>query len=103
MPNVITYDQLVEKKACYRQLVLFKRMFGDSVDLTLVEYDDEKHGHFQFEWAVLNLLDVKSFKKYRSIQNKAFKNCMFEGALGIKDYYITSNKAFILCYLAMGT
>lgn len=43
MPNIITYAKLieidkcydlVEKETCREQLVLFKRIFGESVDLT---------------------------------------------------------------------
>lgn len=75
MPNIITYDQLMTAGACNDQLVLFKRMFGDSVDLSIIEYDHDKHGSFEFEWAAVELLEDKEFDRYYDITNKAYTEC----------------------------
>lgn len=53
--RILTYQQLVEAKACYNQLALFRERYGDSV-LVTVEAALEAAPLFNWNWAAMNLL-----------------------------------------------
>lgn len=122
MPNIITYDQLVEKSACLEQLLMFKRMFGESVDLSMIEYDHDQHGKFDFHWAAIKLLNKKAYKVYRNSDDIAYQDFRERVEKARTEYWADkislhkyddireratykyqaiADKAFIECYLAM--
>ena len=66
MDKIITYQQLLDKGACTKQKVLFKKLFGSRVELTesLVL---EHYQSFDVDWAVRNLLSPAALAEYDKV------------------------------------
>jgi hypothetical protein len=72
MPATITYDQLKALGACREQLMKFRRVFGDSVDVTeelAAKYAQE----FDFDWASSNLLRAAAKEEYSNAAKPALE------------------------------
>ena len=68
--KTITLQQLIDKDACDYQVELFKKTFGDSVEVTrelAIKYAKD----FAFDWAADNLLDAPTRKIYKKTRDTA--------------------------------
>jgi len=71
MPKYITLKHLTDNDACSSQARLFKRLFGDRVEVTL-ETMDKYGSKFDVGWAVQNLLDKPAYDEYDKVQQPAY-------------------------------
>jgi hypothetical protein len=67
----ITLAQLKKHDACTRQLLLFKQMFGDSVQVTEA-LAIEVAQQFDFDWAANKLLGESALAEYAKVQDLAW-------------------------------
>ena len=63
MPKTITLDMLYAMNACQKQVDLFAKTFGRSVDVT-VELCEEHASRFDFRWAAQNFLSASLLAEY---------------------------------------
>lgn len=70
--NRITVDQLRKAKACTPQVALFRKLFGDSVDVT-VEAAIAVADTFDFSWAARNLLSPSALQAYHQAFDPAWQ------------------------------
>jgi hypothetical protein len=73
--DIITLQQLLDKKACCTPLDRFQQLFGKSVKVT-EELAEQVGMIFPFDWAARNLLCADRTKKYLD-QLAAFKEANF--------------------------
>lgn len=64
---VITYDQLHKAGACRSQLALFKRKFGQQVEVR-VETGVSVADQFDWQWAATNLLTATAWAEYDRVR-----------------------------------
>ena len=72
MANVITLDMLIRKKACSKQVELFKQYFGESVEITeeiCIKYSNE----FYIDCLAAKMLNEEQLKAYKAIRDPAYE------------------------------
>jgi hypothetical protein len=85
-PFVITADRLNELRACNEQLDIFKRHFGDSVEVTLaacIKYADQ----FDWNWATFRLLSKEAYKVFVALETEARRTCEVVVAPARRKYF----------------
>ena len=96
--RVLTLKTLIEKEACFRQVKLFKTMFGKSVKVTktlcLSVYDK-----FNFQWAAEHLLSEKAREKYNEIEQSAWEKYDEIEQSTWEKYKKETAIAFARCYV----
>ena len=90
--KTITLQQLIDKDACKDQVELFKKTFGDSVEVTR-ELAIKYAQYFDFIWAADNLLDAPAWKIYKETIAPALKLYKETTAPAWKLYKETSDTA----------
>ena len=82
----ITYQQLIDKKACEKQRKLFKEIFGQLV--TLTKDIVKKYGsQFDVNWLAENFLNKKDYREYVENCELFWKEYKEKCELFLKEYY----------------
>jgi hypothetical protein len=63
---------LIDKGACAKQIALFKKLFGESVEVT-EELCLKYYNKFAFWWAADNLLSVSAWEAYVKVRASAIE------------------------------
>jgi hypothetical protein len=72
MNKIIKLSTLVEKKACTKQVDLFRKMFGEQVELTL-ELTLDHAQNFSVDWCAEKLLTFAALKAYNEATGPVLK------------------------------
>ena len=103
----ITYAQLRASGACRDQLALFKRKFGDSVEVT-VQLAESVANEFDWDWAASKLLKAAAWDEYYRVRAAARDEyyhvtaaaraeCKRVTAAAWAEYYRVTAPAFAEC------
>ncbi len=106
----ITYAQLRASGACRDQLALFKRKFGDSVEVT-VQLAESVANEFDWDWAASKLLKAAAWDEYYRVRAAARDEyyhvtaaaraeCERVTAAAWAEYYRVTAPAFATAYIS---
>lgn len=77
MSKTLKLSDLTDKKACEEQVKLFKKLFGEELELTseeqAVEIALEHYSKFNRNWVIANLLDLPTQEEYQKVRQLAWK------------------------------
>ena len=82
----ITYAQLRASGACRDQLALFKRKFGDSVEVT-VQLAESVANEFDWDWVASKLLKAPAWDEYERVTAAAWDEYERVTAAAWAEYY----------------
>ena len=89
----ITYAQLRASGACRDQLALFKRKFGDSVEVT-VQLAESVANEFDWDWVASKLLKAPAWDEYYRVTAAAWDEYERVTAAAWAEYYRVTAPAF---------
>ena len=95
----ITYAQLRASGACRDQLALFKRKFGDSVEVT-VQLAESVANEFDWDWVASKLLKAPAWDEYKRVKAAARAECERVTAAAWAEYYRVGAAAFATAYIS---
>jgi hypothetical protein len=99
--QTITVEMLVKMGACHSQVMLFRRLFGKSVKVTLKGCVKAAQ-QFDWNWASRNLLTATAEKAYQEATATAWKAYQEAKAPAWKAYQEATAIAFARCVKEWG-
>lgn len=93
MSVTVTYHMLSQMGACYPQLSLFSKLFGDSVEVT-EDIVKENVDRFEWDWAAEYLLPKSSYLEYMDSLSAMLRKTETDISLALHEYETAIQPAY---------